>query len=407
MSFLKKYHDEIKQYGFYYFFSKLLPIKIKLHFDSIVKMISFAVFKRVRLKNTIVIESHNDFDSNGGAFYDWLISNHFNRKYKIVWLIRNKAPKNLPPKVVCVNINRTTFRKYYYLNTARFVLSCHSMLESSRENQISLYMDHGAISLKSVKKIYHIPKGVNYILMPSEFMEPILTNDYNVNLNYTQPVILGYPYQDILYSKERGDLYKLTNSEFKKVILWMPTFRKNKDGVRNDSKESEPLGIPIINNISEYNLLNELLNKNNSLLIIKIHPMQDLSVVKIKSLSNIIVLNGDSIKKFDIDNYRLMKDTDALISDYSSVAFDYLHIDRPIGYTLDDAKAYKLGFIVNPPEKLMAGEFIYNEDQLFKFINSVINGQDPHKDERHQLFDKCFKYHDGHSCKRIADFLQL
>ena len=41
------------------------------------------------LRDIIVIESHNDFDCNGGAFYDYLIDHGYNKKYKIVWLIKN------------------------------------------------------------------------------------------------------------------------------------------------------------------------------------------------------------------------------------------------------------------------------------------------------------------------------
>ena len=76
------------------------------------------------------------------------------------------------------------------------------------------------------------------------------------------------------------------------------------------------MGIPVIDNYDQYERLNEYLNDNNVLMIIKIHPMQDLSVVRIQTLSNIIVLDGKSVKQYGVDNYRLMKDTDALITDY-------------------------------------------------------------------------------------------
>ena len=49
-------------------------------------------------------ESHNDFDSNGGAFYNYLIQNEYNKKYKIVWLIKHKESLNvqLPKNVAYV-----------------------------------------------------------------------------------------------------------------------------------------------------------------------------------------------------------------------------------------------------------------------------------------------------------------
>ena len=112
-------------------------------------------------------------------------------------------------------------------------------------------------------------------------------------------------------------------------------------------------------------------------------------------------------KKLGIDNYRLMKDADALISDYSSVAYDYLHLDRPIGYTLDDMEHYKVGFIIDNPSELMAGHIIYNKKQFINFIEDVINNKDPYKEERRKLFDKVFKYHDGDSCKRLTEFMGI
>ena len=59
---------------------------------------------RLPLTDTIVIESHNDFDSNGGAFYDYLIEHGYNERYRIVWQIKNKASKKvpLPKNVTCV-----------------------------------------------------------------------------------------------------------------------------------------------------------------------------------------------------------------------------------------------------------------------------------------------------------------
>lgn len=99
--------------------------------------------------------------------------------------------------------------------------------------------------------------------------------------------------------------------------------------------------------------------------------MQDLNQIKLHSYSNIIVLDGNKVKELDVDNYRLMKDADALISDYSSVTFDYLHLNRPIAYTLDDKDDYKNGFIVENPETLMAGPQLFTIDDFYAFISDV------------------------------------
>lgn len=86
--------------------------------------------------------------------------------------------------------------------------------------------------------------------------------------------------------------------------------------------------------------------------------MQDISDLKIKSVSNIRVLTGNDVKKLTVDNYRLMKDCDALISDYSSAAYDFLQCNKSIAYDFSDIQDYKLGLSVDNPEDYMAGHYI-------------------------------------------------
>lgn len=113
----------------------------------------------------------------------------------------------------------------------------------------------------------------------------------------------------------------------------------------------------------------------NSLLIIKIHPMQDLNDIKVHDYSNIKLLNGKSVKILGVENDRLMKDADALIGDYSSAAYDFMHLDRPVGFTMDDAKEYKLGFFVDNPIELIGGQIIKNVKDYMHFINDVLNNR--------------------------------
>ena len=113
------------------------------------------------------------------------------------------------------------------------------------------------------------------------------------------------------------------------------------------------------------------------------------------------------MKQRGIDNYRLMKDVDALISDYSSAAYDFLHADKPIGFTLDDVKDYKLGLIFEKPEEYMPGHIIFNQNDFMAFIEDVVNGKDPYMQERRRISDLFFKYHDRNSSQRLAEFLDL
>ena len=394
--------EYLKKNGIKHSLEVIYDYKLGIAFEKIMLFLT----KYIDLKDIIIIESHNAFDSNGGAFYDYLIKNRYNKKYKIVWFLRNASPKKLPYNVKCVRYNRPSIRRAYYHCVAKYIICGHWLIPSIRENQISYYTTHGAFGLKSVKGKINIPDNINYILTPSEFLKPILADDFSIEYPNKRQIVLGFPYVDIFYNSKEGDLKKLTSKEYKKKILWMPTFRNNVDG-RIDFDGSSGLGIPIFSCYDEYKELNGFLNKNNALLIIKIHPMQNLSSIKIKSLSNIIVLDGITVKRLEVDNYRLMKDTDVLISDYSSAAYDYLHLNKPIAYTMDDAKDYKLGLKVDDPENYMAGDIVLNVQDFYRFLNNVIIGNDEFKNKREQLFNKIWDFHDGENCKRLAEHMGL
>ena len=102
-----------------------------------------------------------------------------------------------------------------------------------------------------------------------------------------------------------------------------------------------------------------------------------------------------------------MKDVDALISDYSSASYEFLHANKPIGFTVDDVKDFKLGMNFPDPENYMPGHIIHGQEEFIQFIEDVVNGKDPYAADRKRVFDLFFKYHDGYSCKRLAEPLAL
>ena len=67
----------IREQGWKRLFQIIYEVKIN---NLITKFVSI-IFRRSGLKNIIVIESHNDFDCNGGAFYNYLIEHGYNQKY--------------------------------------------------------------------------------------------------------------------------------------------------------------------------------------------------------------------------------------------------------------------------------------------------------------------------------------
>lgn len=365
------------------------------------------------LKNIIIIESHNDFDCNGGAFYNYLIKHSWNVKYKIVWLIKNKhdnQQRQMPANVKVYNIYSPSILKNYYITRAKFFTADDQITRKVRNDQIVVFFDHGSFSLKNAKNFLNLPETIDYYLTASSNFDPIYCRERSVPYPNPKLIHLGYPMHDVFFRKTPSELEKITNKKFDKVILWMPTFRKGGGKERNDSNAEYPYGIPLVQNQEEFSILEDVLRNLNILLIIKIHPMQDKETIKLLmgcATGNIVILTGDTVKQLNVDNYCLLKDADALISDYSSVVYSYILLDRPVGFVLYDAKDMKYGFCVDNPEFFLTGSHIYKLKDMVNFIQDVKNNKDEYKEERRKLCDWLYEYKDGLSCERIVNFLKM
>lgn len=393
----------IKENGLKHVFEVIYRYKM----DKIILMVMKPFLANKPLKDMIVIESHNDFDSNGGAFYNYLIKNNYHKKYKIVWLLKHQIPEKLPENVVAVPLYKPSIKKNYYRLAAKWFTSDNDCISKCREDQTAIYFGHGGFGLKNFKGLIEIPQSIDFIAMPSHYLKEIFSEQMMMQPDDPRACYIGFPYIDNFYNAEKGDLDKITNKVYKKVVLWMPTFRKGGGHKRQDSVRIGKLGIPLIQNEKAYSELNEVLKTENMLLIIKIHPMQDISDLGIGDMSNIKVLTGETVKELEVDNYRLMKDCDALISDYSSAAYDFLHRNKPIAYDFSDIEDYKRGLCVENPLDYIAGDILKTQEDFFSFIQKIGQGVDDYYNERQILRRKIFDYYDGDNCRRAVELLKI
>ena len=99
--------------------------------------------------------------------------------------------------------------------------------------------------------------------------------------------------------------------KFNKVIIYAPTFR---DAGGDFVKAS---GI-------DFEDLNDELSSINALFIVKFHPATEYDPSQFDKYSNILNLD----KSFDL--YLIMPFSDVLVTDYSSIAYDYILLDKPV-----------------------------------------------------------------------------
>ena len=154
---------------------------------------------------------------------------------------------------------------------------------------------------------------------------------------------------------------------------------------------------------------NDILKNLDIHLYIKNHPLRKNTTIVDISLSQIHTIDMDELNSEDIQLYEIINHFSALISDYSSVTFDYLYLDRPLAYTLDDLEEYGLsrGFAMENPLEYMPGHHVYTYLDLVEFVEDISNNIDKFARDRERVRNLIGLSNGGHSSEFILDFFGI
>ena len=352
----------------------------------------------------IIFEDVNGFNGNSGAVYNYMINDSRFNKYNFVWLVKELTPYN--------TIKRERTRTFLFTSnnlykkicrfSADYIIFDNIKIKKKRKNQVSIFLTHGCPPFKNVRGIIDINSIVDFVLCPSYRIKDLICYQYSVDevkLFYN-----GLPRNDYLFKPDARISEKYGFDKYSKVIIWMPTFRKHKYVIdRVDSSAEFPYGIPLIKNCDDVSRLSKLLKDRNMLLIIKSHPISSEDFTPFPKCDNIITLNDMELLNNDINYYSMLGMTDALITDYSSVLFDYLMINKPVCFTIDDIDEYNFGFAFDNPLDYMPGDKVKDLDGLCDFFVNLSNGIDKYEKERIKLRDQTQDFVDDKNTERFIN----
>ena len=245
------------------------------------------------------------------------------------------------------------------------------------------------LKIKKRLKLFTSLKYKLIISCSKDVSKILISSSLNNNVKIT-----GYPRNDVFFNKNlifNNYKEKLNLSKYKKVILYCPTFRDNYKIVR-------PFSSDFFININEY------LKDTDGVLLIKKHQYENKIDIP-EELSNI---RDVSYEINDVQD--LLAFTDILISDYSSIFFDFILLNRPIIYYSYDFDEYQKNCrgMYFDYYKDIAGPFAKQEDELLELIKSVdVWFNDDLYQKKYKEFKNRFNYYqDGESCKRLLDLLK-
>ena len=328
-------------------------------------------------------------------------------KYKYYWIEKDKSIFKELSKKERNAVYAFSLKGLYLISRAYFYVvsvssqDIHPGLKIPK-NRVMIQTWHG-IPMKEfcklAKNVYtkkEIKKQIEDCFNPQNTYI-LVSSDYEMNsfiksCDFPKERILkiGHPRYDDM-NKIKNNRVQLVKKEYKKIILYSPTFRED-----NSFKLFPFYDMKIEN-------FNEFLLEKNYLLIIKVHPLHNEMLKEIKEYSNIIKYN----REWKMDNFELFTNIDLLISDYSSIALDFLLTNKPVAYIQYDLEKYnQIRPIKLKREIVYPGPSINSYREFIDEVEKIFNNSNYYKKERENSIKYFFEYNNFLASKKVFKFIE-
>ncbi len=362
-------------------------------------------------KNIILFESNlgRNYTGNPRAIYEEMVRQGLDQKYRCYFILE-KPDTPLPGSAKAVKRTRLL---YFYLFAIAGIWVCDTRLPKyiiKRPGCTYIQTWHGtplkklALDMDTVfmagekgidnykKNFYDNAQTWDYLISQNRFSTEIFRRAFAFGKEMLE---IGYPRNDVLFAKNNdADITELKKKLGlpldKKIILYAPTWRDNEYYGKGNYKFNPPL---------DFHELQKKLSEEYAM-IVKYHylVMDQVDWTPYEGF----VYSCDL--SFDIAELYLV--SDMMITDYSSVMFDYSLLKRPMLFYCYDLEQYKdtlRGFYFDflaeapGPVTLTTGELI-----------EAILEYDPqqYSDKQDAFYNKFNHADDGKASKRIVELIQ-
>lgn len=353
----------------------------------------------------VVFETEGDFADNGRALFEYLLEEGKNRCWRLIWLVQNPERYEQWQYPHVLFLKKGSLRARYQISRARFFFFTHPWwMKTWGKGRTVINLWHGI----PLKRGDGTDRHALFDFLVASSPDTLELFQKFIGVQQDQFLPLGQPRLDLLLRQRPLDgLLKgyIRGNNYEKLIVCMPTFRQTSRWT--DGTFSNVYSINPVKNLEQLEELNTYLQTHGMLMVVKIHHLQKLDFLERTSLSHIFYLMDEDFLSENLQLYELLGQADALLTDYSSVYFDFLTLDRPIGFFVGDMEQYTRGFLVDNPTEWMPGEKIVTIEELYSFLGDLYKGKDQYAEQRRTLCDRVDIYQDNHNCQRIAEHFGL
>lgn len=354
-------------------------------------------------ENWVICETFfgKSYSDSPKYIYEYLCKN-YPGKYKFIWVInkRTKIPYNP------IKVKRFSIRYAYYLARCKYFVFNVRQPEwvVKREGTVFLQTWHGT----PLKKLVFDQEEVMAAspLYKAQFYKQSRLWDYLVSANkfstevfrraflYDKEMLeYGYPRNDLMYHPEKEKIAseikrKLHIPEGKKTILYAPTWRDDEYYGRGEYKFTLKLDLKL--------LKKEL--GNDYIVLLRTHYFIA-DKLDVTGLEDFVV----NVSNYD-DITELYLISDILITDYSSVFFDYANLRRPILFYTYDLEKYRdmlRGFYLDI-EKDLPGPLLFTDEEVVEAIKNIDVISARYKEKYDEFYEKFCSLENGHAAENVA-----
>lgn len=350
-------------------------------------------------KRKIVISSYygRGYGDNPKYIVEELL--RFNKNITIIWLLKNtKEANTLPTNVKYSHIG--SFKSIYHLATAKiWIDNCRKTFLFKRQKQYYLQTWHG-FALKRIEKDVKEHLGTGYVknaIKDSKYIDLIvsdstfMSNVYENSFWYNGEIVeWGQPRNDILLKSEDEISAKVYEhfdlKQESKIILYAPTFRAN--GALNAY------------NIDYQGLLKSCEKRfgHKFVVLVRLHP-------NIAEKCTFLNFEQDKIinASFYPDMQELLAAAEIVISDYSSLMFDFAITKKPCFQFATDIEEYKNDRNFYFPVDSMPFPLCVNNEELQNAI--FLFDEQKYKKNLNAFFERVGMVMDGQASKKCTDWI--
>lgn len=365
------------------------------------------------------------FGARYGTFYDWeprfiydyICDQRDSVSFESVWVCRNRSVEDELRKA-----GKPVLR-LYTLKAAWKALRAEYIVISTSPADIDLILTAGA-------KVIHTYHGMPIRKVAGDYLHYFQNQISNPVLQWLTRPLFAFYYAVRVEAKAD---YVITTSEFANRIwhrqyhhdpacYWIlgnarndSLFVQSPNHLREDPDEwiisylptdRGTTGRPLISLFQDFSFrvdeFDDLLKTLNARLVLKCHHR----MFGIEGLEELLASSDRMSMYSGQDVIPVLRDTDVLISDYSSVIFNFLILNRPIILGAFDLESYEdqVGFAFDYRAN-MPGPICRDWTQIANELQRA-RSDDPWRQHRDEVCRTIHAYRDDQSCRRIVEFIE-